>query len=69
VTVPSTAIVSDGTHAVVFVEMKPGTYLRRAVDVGRQSKDRAEIMSGLSTGERVVSTGALLLLNALNDEG
>jgi cobalt-zinc-cadmium efflux system membrane fusion protein len=69
VTVPSTAIVSDGAHAVVFVETKPGTYLRRAVDVGRQSKDRTEIMSGLSTGERIVSTSALLLLNALPDEG
>lgn len=69
VTVPATAIVSDGTSAVVFVETKPGTYLRRTVDVGRQSKERAEIISGLSTGERIVSTGALLLLNALNAEG
>jgi len=69
VSVPSTAIVSDGTKAVVFVETKPGTYKRRAVDVGRQSKDRAEVLSGLSAGERVVSTGALLLLNALDAEG
>lgn len=69
VNVPATAIVSDGTRAVVFVEMKAGTYRRRAVDVGRQTKDRAEIVSGLSAGERVVSTGALLLLNALDAEG
>lgn len=67
VSVPATAVVSDGVRAVVFVETKMGTYKRRVVDVGRQSKDRAEIVTGLSAGERVVSTGALLLLNALDD--
>lgn len=67
VSVPSTAIVSDGAKAVVFVEAKPGVYRRRIVDLGRQSKERSEILSGLSAGERIVSTGALLLLNALQD--
>jgi membrane fusion protein, heavy metal efflux system len=37
--------------------------------VGRQSKDRAEITEGLAAGERVVTSGALLLLNSLDVEG
>ncbi|MDI1432411.1 efflux RND transporter periplasmic adaptor subunit [Polyangium sorediatum] len=67
--VPASAIVSDGARSVVFVETTAGTYQRRRVEVGRQSKERAEVLSGVRAGERVVSSGALLLLNALDVEG
>ncbi|MDC0742238.1 efflux RND transporter periplasmic adaptor subunit [Polyangium mundeleinium] len=67
--VPASAIVSDGARSVVFVETAAGTYQRRHVEVGRQSKERAEVLSGVRAGERVVSSGALLLLNALDVEG
>jgi cobalt-zinc-cadmium efflux system membrane fusion protein len=69
VVVPSVAVVSDGAQSVVFVETEPGVFRRRPVELGRQSKELAEITAGLKAGERVVTSGALLLLNALDVEG
>jgi len=69
VLVPAEAVVSDGATAVVFVETAPGALRRRVVQVGRRSAEQAEILTGLSAGERVVVRGALLLLNALDIQG
>lgn len=63
--VPSDAVVSDGLQAVVFVQVEPGRFRRTQVAVGRQKDRVTEIRSGLHTGDRVVTSGALLLLNAL----
>ncbi len=68
VLVPTAAVVSDGADAVVFVESEPGKFLRRKVELGRQSKDKTEIAVGLAAGEPVVTEGALLLLNSLDVE-
>lgn len=68
-TVPTEAVVSDGAVSVVFVETEPGTLKRRAVKLGRQGKDRTEVVTGLAEGERVVVRGALLLLNAVDVRG
>jgi len=67
--VPSAAVVTDGEKAVVFVEIQPGVLKRREVQVGRQTREKVQILSGLSAGEKVVTRGALLLLNALNIQG
>ena len=67
--VPAEAVVSDGSTSVVFVETEPGVLRRRPVQLGRQSADKAEIMNGISAGDRVVVKGALLLLNALDVKG
>lgn len=69
VTVPTEAVVSDGATSVVFVEQEPGVLRRRAVRLGRQNKERTEIISGLAEGERIVVRGALLLLNAIDVRG
>jgi len=69
VMVPSVAVVSDGAQSVVFVASEPGVFRRRPVEVGRQAKDFTEVTLGLKPGERVVTSGALLLLNALDVEG
>ncbi|AKT42415.1 efflux RND transporter periplasmic adaptor subunit [Chondromyces crocatus] len=69
VQVPAAAVVSDGALSVVFVEHESGVLKRREVRLGRQGRDKVEVVAGLSAGERVVTTGALLLLNALNIEG
>ncbi|HRG98430.1 MAG TPA: efflux RND transporter periplasmic adaptor subunit [Polyangiaceae bacterium] len=66
---PSEAVVTDGSESVVFVETEPGTFQRRLVRVGRQTRERAEILSGVAAGERVVVRGALLLLNAIDVKG
>lgn len=69
VQVPSQAVVSDGAHSVVFVESKKGHYEKRNVELGRRTADVAEIRSGLAEGTPVVTSHALLLLNALDAEG
>jgi cobalt-zinc-cadmium efflux system membrane fusion protein len=63
--VPAVAVVRDGGSAVVFVETAAGTFEKRAIVVGRRTRDEVEVISGVSRGERVVTTGALLLVNAL----
>lgn len=65
VQVPTGAVVSDGAEAVVFVRSGSGLFSRRPVELGVQTRDKAEILSGLQPGEEVVVSGALLLLNAL----
>lgn len=67
--VASEAVVTDGAKSVVFVETAPGVLKRREVHLGRQTKGKAEILSGVTEGERVVVKGALLLLNAIDSEG
>ncbi len=69
VQVPTSAVVSDGLDAVVFVETAPGELHRRRVELRRQTRARTEIIRGLAAGERVVHVGALLLLNAVKAEG
>lgn len=66
---PTACIVSDGLESVVFVETAPGRFRRTEVALGRQNRKLTEIRAGLRAGERVVSRGALLLLNALATEG
>ena len=67
--VASDAVVTDGAKSVVFVEIAQGVLKRREVQLGRQTKDTAEVSSGLLAGERVVVRGALLLLNAIDPGG
>lgn len=67
VLVPTEAAISDGSTSVVFVETEPGVYRRRVVQVGRQTREKTEIVAGLEPTEKVVVRGALLLLNAVGD--
>lgn len=66
VIVPSAAVVSDGARSVVFVEREPAVFERRVVELGRRTRDAVEVLSGLLPVERVVTSGTLLLLNALD---
>ncbi len=66
--VPTEAVVSDGLESVVFVQTEPGRFHRTEVTVGRQRGKRTEIRAGLKPGDRIVTRGALLLLNALDLE-
>ena len=61
VLIPTIALVTRGTETVVFVEAAPGRYTRRVVVVRDDDGTMATISSGLSAGERVVTTGSLLL--------
>lgn len=69
VQVPASAVVRDGLAAVVFVQVGPDSVRKRTVQLGRQAADRVEVLAGLSEGDPIVTSGALLLLNALDIEG
>ncbi|MBS4098475.1 MAG: efflux RND transporter periplasmic adaptor subunit [Sulfuricella sp.] len=59
--VPSTAVITLGLQTFVYVESAPGTFEKRAVVLERQHRDFSVIGGGIKAGERVVSSGALLL--------
>jgi cobalt-zinc-cadmium efflux system membrane fusion protein len=63
--IPNTALFTIGLHSYVFVELSPGVLQRRHIELGLQSHDFCYVKSGLNPGERVVSTGALLLNSEL----
>jgi RND family efflux transporter MFP subunit len=74
-TVPSTAIVTDGGERYVFVEVGPRSYERREVQLaggvargmGPQAGDggRVGVVGGLAPGDRVVVRGAFTLKSEL----
>lgn len=59
--VPPTAVIDRGQQQFVWVEIAPGNYSLRQVQIGARTSDRVEILSGLSGGESVVAEGAFLL--------
>src|SRR5437773_970438 len=58
VTVPVAALVPSGDGFQVFVVDSGGVARARTVTVGARSQSLAEILSGLTPGETVVTTGA-----------
>lgn len=65
VMVPIDSVQRVGTKSVVFVEQTLGAYFPREVALGNTSSNDAEIVSGLSAGERVVSKGSFYLKSIL----
>ena len=61
VLLPLTAVIQRGFDSIVFVEVSPWVFEPRVVQVGPQVKDNIEIISGLTAGERVASTGGIIL--------
>ena len=59
--VPTRALVTHGTSTVVYIEVSPGRYLRRAVTVGDDDGSTAVITSGIGPNDRVVVDGSLFL--------
>jgi Cu(I)/Ag(I) efflux system membrane fusion protein len=60
-TVSRTAVLAPGSQPLVYVEKAPGVYEQRRVRLGRSGDDAWEILDGLSAGERVVTTGNMLV--------
>ena len=61
VSLPTRAVVTHGDQSVVFVLTAPGTFERRVVTVRDDDGTISTLSAGLSAGERVVTTGSLLL--------
>ena len=65
VRVPNSALVTQGVYAFAFVEIEPGVFQRRKVTLSVQDREYSYVGEGIKSGERVVTTGALLLNSEL----
>jgi multidrug efflux pump subunit AcrA (membrane-fusion protein) len=61
VSVPTAAVVREGTQSFVYVQKSARRYERRLVTLGRTTDGEVEITSGVKPGEIVVAEGALFL--------
>jgi cobalt-zinc-cadmium efflux system membrane fusion protein len=61
ITAPSSAVIAEGEQRMVFVEESPGSYVKRAVEIGDEINGRLIIRAGLKEGDRVVAHGSLLM--------
>jgi cobalt-zinc-cadmium efflux system membrane fusion protein len=59
--VPNTALVTEGLHTHVFVEVEPGKIEKRRVTLAFRGREESWIDTGVQPGERVITAGALLL--------
>lgn len=59
--VPNGAIVNRGVYTYVFVETAPGRFERRRVELALRGSDSSYVTTGLAAGDKVVTTGAILL--------
>jgi membrane fusion protein, copper/silver efflux system len=59
--VPRTAILFPGEAAYAYVSKGNGVYERRRVQLGRQGDSRWEVLHGLEAGDRVVTSGNVLI--------
>jgi membrane fusion protein, copper/silver efflux system len=60
-TVPVSAVIDTGKRQLVWIEMKPGMFAPRDVQVGVRVGDSVQILSGLLRGDKVASSGAYLI--------
>ncbi len=60
-TLPIDAVLRDGRGATVWVKTGAHSFKNKMVQVGLESNDRIEIISGLKTGEVIVISGTYLL--------
>lgn len=72
-TLPRSAVLHTGDRAVIYIDKGAGAYEQRRVKLGRAGDELWEILDGVKEGERVVTTGNLLIdgqaqLNSQADE-
>ena len=60
-TIPRSAVISRGIGPMVYVDQGDGHYAPRAVLPGRVGDEFVEILGGLKEGEKVVTTGNVLI--------
>lgn len=59
--VPISAVLMNSDTTSVFVEVKPWTIVRRDVELGPEDGEQVRVLSGLNAGDRVVTSGGVLL--------
>ena len=65
-TVPASAVVRTGERTLVFVDVGTGQFRPQVVEAGRVAGDYTEILSGLDSGQRVVTSAQFLLESESN---
>jgi membrane fusion protein, copper/silver efflux system len=58
---PRSAILDVGRGPVAYVDLGGGNYTQRQVRLGRRGDALVEVLAGLAEGEKVVTSGALLI--------
>jgi membrane fusion protein, heavy metal efflux system len=66
VEIPSTAVFTIDRKSYVFVELAPGQFERREVEIGAEKDSTLPVTSGIAAGQRIVTDGALLLQAVLD---
>lgn len=61
IVVPITAVMDSGKRQTVWVESQPGMFEPREVQVGQQTDDKIQILSGINAGDKVAVSGAYLI--------
>jgi len=61
VPLPNASLFVEGATDFVFVETRPGTFVKRRVTVAMRGRDTSFVGEGVTAGERVVTEGAFLL--------
>ena len=59
--IPTQAVFLKGGRQFVFLEEKPGTYVRCEVGVGAEEMGKIVVLHGLQSNQRIVAEGSLLL--------
>lgn len=60
-TVPRSAVIQTGERALVFVDAGGGNLQAQTVRLGRSGSDNVEVLGGLNSGQRVVTSAQFLL--------
>jgi Cu(I)/Ag(I) efflux system membrane fusion protein len=61
ITVPADALLDSGLKKTVFVDRGNGLFEPREVETGWRMGNRVEIVKGLQTGEKIVTSGTFLI--------
>ncbi|AMP00088.1 membrane fusion protein [Collimonas arenae] len=59
--VPTSALLMNNDDTTVFVEVSPWNFVRRKVITGFEENGSIRVQTGLNTGDRVVTSGGVLL--------
>lgn len=61
IVVPVTAVIDTGKRQLIWVEMSPGIFEPREVQVGERIDDKVQILSGIKVGDKVAVSGSYLI--------
>src|SRR5262249_17981922 len=64
VSLPLSALQDINGEQIVFVQVAADKFAKRTVQVGQRDDQNAEILSGVSNGEKVVASGSFYLKSA-----